>query len=262
MCILIQHIKNAETLSSYNTNITFIKQDLAYVLFQVYASLFVLSASFTHYDLHDNNVLLYQPVNGKYIMYHYHDKNGIIISFKCPYIAKIIDYGRCYYRLSHNENSRKLHEEICKVRDCDPKCGEYVGFTALQDEVKPPAFNYVEATNLNESHDLRLLNTVKDEWRLDIKNPEIYSILKKVVYGKGLKGRDKEHGTREEKKSGLPKKINNVSDAYNALFKELKKPMNIGLNNTYYSDVYGYSKLGDLHIYMDGTQHPMRYEEA
>jgi hypothetical protein len=262
MCILIQHIKNAETLSSYNTNITFIKQDLAYVLFQVYASLFVLSASFTHYDLHDDNVLLYQPVNGKYIMYHYHDKNGIIISFKCPYIAKIIDYGRCYYRLSHNENSRKLHEEICKLRECDPKCGEYVGFTALQDEVKPPAFNYVEATNLNESHDLRLLNIVKDEWRLDIKNPEIYSVLKKVVYGKGLKGRDKELGTREEKKSGLPKKINNVSDAYNALFKELKKPMNIGLNNTYYSDVYGYSKLGDLHIYMDGTQHPMRYEEA
>ena len=262
ICILIQHIKDAQTLASYNIDRTFIKRDLMYVLFQVYASLFVLSSSFTHYDLHDKNVLLYKPVHSKYILYHYHFNNGEVFSFKSQYIAKIIDYGRSHYRLNDKENSRKLHEEICKVRECDPKCGEYVGFTALQDEIKPPAFHYIEATNVNESHDLRLLNTIKDEWQLEIKNPEIHKILKKVVYGKGLKRKDREYGTREEKSSGLPKKINNVSDAYREILQYLKKPMNIGLNDNYHSNVYGYSKLGDLHIYVDGSQRPMKYEEA
>ena len=262
MCILIQHIKDANTLESFNNNNSFIQRDLIYVLFQVYTSLFALSSSFTHYDLHDKNVLLYKPVNGKYIVYYYHLNNGEVVSFKSQYIAKIIDYGRCYYRLSQNENSRKLHREICKVRECDPKCGEYVGFTALQDEVAPPAFNYIEATNLNESHDLRLLNTLKKEWNLEIKNPKIYDVIKKVVYGKGLKSENKEYGTREEKNSGLQRRIHNVTDAHKALLQYIKSTANIILNDTLYSHTHGYSKLGDLHIYVDGTQRFMHYEEA
>ena len=267
MCILIQHIKNAETLNSFKKNRDFINSNLMFVLFQVYASLFTLSAYYTHYDLHTSNVLLYKPVDHKYIVYHYHfagglDGKGDVISFKCPYIAKIIDYGRSHYNENASNNSRKLHEEICKIKECDPKCGEYVGFTALQDEVKPPAFSYIEATNVNESHDLRLLKDIHNDWSLEIINPTINGILKKVVYGRGLKGKSKEYGTRQEKKSGLPNKINNVTDAYLSILKYLQLP-NIQIFNTnLYSSAHGYSKLGDLHVYIDGSQRNMHYEEA
>jgi hypothetical protein len=262
MCMLIQHIKNAQTLSMYSLDLTFIKQDLIYILFQVYASLYALTNSFTHYDLHDNNVLLYKPVDSKYIEYHYHYKNNKVISFKSQYIAKIIDYGRCYYKLSETDNSLKLHENICRTRECDPKCGEDVGFNALQYESVPPRFSYTEAVNPNQSHDLRLLNTIKEEWFLKRNNPEIYSIVKKVVYGKGLRPNKKSFGTRQELNSGLPNKINNISDAYTTIMTTITNPMNIGLNNRFYSDVYGFTKLGDLHIYVDGSQRPMHYEEA
>jgi hypothetical protein len=267
MCILVQHVKNAKPLSSFKRSRDFINRDLMTVLFQVYASLFTLSASYTHYDLHSSNVLLYKPVDNKYIIYHYHfagglDGKGDVISFKCPYIAKIIDYGRSHFNQNASNNSRKLHEEICKIKECDPKCGEYVGFTALQDEVNPPAFSYIEATNVNESHDLRLLRDIHKSWGLEIINPAIHAIMKKVVYGKGLKGKDKPFGTREEKTSGLPKKINNVTDAYLSMLQYLQLPNIQTLNDNVYSAAHGYSKLGDLHVYIDGSRRNMYYQEG
>jgi hypothetical protein len=267
MCILVQHIKNAETLKSFMNNRDFINSDLMNVLFQVYASLSRLSGSYTHYDLHTSNVLLYKPVDKKYIIYHYHFASGLngksnIFSFKCQYIAKIIDYGRSHYNENASNNSRKLHEEICKIKECEPKCGEYVGFTSLQDEVKPPAFSYIESTNVNESHDLRLLSDLRNEWGLETINPTINGIFKKIVYGRGLTKKDKPYGTREEKKSGLPKKINNVTDAYLSILNYLQLPNIQTLNNNLYSSAYGYTKLGDLHIYIDGSENNMHYEEG
>ena len=73
--ILIQHIHDAKPLvdytgaSRYNK---FMKSDMLYVLFIIYHALSSISKTFSHYDLHDSNVLIYEPEKGKYIQYHYH----------------------------------------------------------------------------------------------------------------------------------------------------------------------------------------------
>ena len=72
--ILIQHLKNVKTMHEYTTGNVFnkfMKRDMLYVLFVIYHTLASISKDFTHYDLHDSNVLVYEPENGKCIKYHY-----------------------------------------------------------------------------------------------------------------------------------------------------------------------------------------------
>jgi hypothetical protein len=74
--------------------------EIVRVLAQVYFPLAVLhKAHFRHNDLHADNVYLYRPHKNGYLTYHYHfsDKKDDVITFSSPYLAKIIDYGRCYY---------------------------------------------------------------------------------------------------------------------------------------------------------------------
>jgi hypothetical protein len=72
LAILIQHLKDVETLFNYMDGNTYPKSELVFILYQIYFSLAQLSTQFTHYDLHRDNVLLYKPDKDKYIEYHYH----------------------------------------------------------------------------------------------------------------------------------------------------------------------------------------------
>jgi hypothetical protein len=56
----------------------------------------MLSQVFTHYDLHYENVMLYEPVKGKHIEYNYHYPDHTV-TFNSKYIVKIIDSGRSFY---------------------------------------------------------------------------------------------------------------------------------------------------------------------
>jgi hypothetical protein len=102
----------------------FLKSHLLYVLYQVYMPLAMHADTFTHYDLHTGNVLLYEPVKGKYIEYHYHLKNNENISFKCCYLAKIIDYGRCFFvdkttPKKITKTSKSIYDKLCQLESCD-----------------------------------------------------------------------------------------------------------------------------------------------
>jgi hypothetical protein len=124
LCILIQHINEAISMDSKLESKSFLKSHLLYVLYQVYMPLAMHADTFTHYDLHTGNVLLYEPVKGKYIEYHYHLKNNEIITFKCCYIAKIIDYGRSFFVDETNPNkitktSENIYNKLCKLDACD-----------------------------------------------------------------------------------------------------------------------------------------------
>ena len=95
LAILIQHFNNFKALSDLINNDDFIRIELMYVLFQLYIPLAQMKDTFTHYDLHWNNLHVYEPVPGKYIQYHYHLVPGMApVSFKSKYMLKIIDYGR------------------------------------------------------------------------------------------------------------------------------------------------------------------------
>ena len=94
LCILIQHINKPQTLSERlddKDDIAckeFINFQLIYILYQVYLPLSLLASSFTHYDLHRENVLLYTLPNNKYIEYHYHLPLHLC-TFKTPIFLKV-----------------------------------------------------------------------------------------------------------------------------------------------------------------------------
>jgi hypothetical protein len=109
----------------------------------------------------------------------------------------------------------------------------------------------------NQSHDLRLLKAI-EPFSKGSATAKLSSLLKKVTYGQGLSGSDKRYGTKLNKKSGLPNKINNVTDAFLALLELIKDPAQQEQNETAYST---FTKLGELHIHND-SRTPMRYIPA
>ena len=253
--ILIQHIQHAEGFDKMIKKESFLKNDMLYALFIVYHALASISKTFTHYDLHDGNALLYEPVPGKIIEYHYHNADGSVTSFFSPYIPKIIDYGRCFFD-NGNVSSNKIYDKICSVKECDPDCGQDVGLAWLD----PKPFLTISSSKKNESHDLRLLNTIlktiKNETKLKGKTfKETEKVLKKVVYGFSLGKEDKEYGTKENLKMPTDK-IYNVNGAYEALKQVVENPDVVTENQQNYSNMA--DKLGDLHVYHDGK--PMKYE--
>jgi len=257
--ILIQHIQKAKGLDGM-INMDFLKRDLLYVLFIVYHALASVSKTFTHYDLHDGNVLVYEPVPGKFIEYHYHNKDGTITSFFSPYIPKIIDYGRSFYD-NGKSNSRKIYDKICTVKECSPKCGIDSGLSWLD----PKPYITISSSKKNESHDLRLLNRLRGGIsKLYAGHPiptektfiETYNMLKKTVYGVGIdEPKNRSYGT-EENLSISADKIYNVTGAYEGLKEIVESPIVINENKTNYPNMA--DKLGDLHVYNDGR--PMKYE--
>ena len=273
LAILIQHIKNAETLGSFleknNVNLPFLANELTAVLYQIYFPLSKMASEFTHYDLHTNNVLLYTPVKGKYIHYHYHFSDKIVVEFYSTYIAKIIDYGRSYFKDGVNSSTKLVDDELCPNSDCDPNCGEDYGFYWL-DKNKSAQNYFINSYQNNQSHDLRLMRTADISLQEQIKpmiqqlKTNVYyqtyiepiaNLLKKTKYGVGIKNEnDKFYGTKPNLTPGIPNYINNVKDA--------EKGLRTILTNSDYkkllqSNIQNKEKLGDLHVYHD--RH-MRFE--
>ena len=135
--ILIQHVKNAESLLSKLQDPIFIKNELINVLFQVYSALYYLRGKFTHFDLHANNILLQKPFPEGVIEFQYGD-----IIFHSPYLVKIIDYGRaeCKY-------TPMILDELCKTDECKPGCGITKGFKKIK-------------KNMDEHTDVKLLQKI------------------------------------------------------------------------------------------------------
>ena len=120
--IMIQHVKNAESLLSKLKDREFLKNDLMNVLFQVYAALYYLRGRFTHFDLHANNILLQKPFKTGVIEFHFGDT-----VFHSAYVVKIIDYGR-----SECKYTPKILNELCIIPECSPGCGKTRGFKPYQ----------------------------------------------------------------------------------------------------------------------------------
>ena len=255
LCLLIQHISGAETLADKCEGVQFVDNDSVYVLFQIYHALHFLNNTFTHNDLHVENVLVYEPVKGSYIHYFYHYKDGSVVTFRSPYIPKIIDYGRCYFDYKRpiscdpTNNSKSYYEFMCGTKECDPynikPCGKGTGFRNMD----PAKLN--SASRPNQSQDLRLLymllNGEKDfgpRYSKMKTSSSIYNILKQVVY-------QNDYSTQEILHSGLDDptpKINNVTDAFLVLRTAVNTPHTAIRNENMYSSS---KKLGEMHVYDD-----------
>ena len=234
--ILIQHIKNAQGLAYMHRyeNLSMIMRCSIYA--QIYFVLGRLTNDFVHNDLHGNNVMLYSPAPGKYIYFHYHFEDGTEVSFKSYFVAKMIDYGRCYIK-----SSKGIHDELCKVRECMPKCGYNYGFGAMQDTLNIDNY-YISSIIRNPSADLWLLH-----------------ILDKNIYGISIQYDEAKLkiGTKPIETSGTKdKKINNVEDA-SKLFQSMMRLTQIidFFNGPMFPEN---NKFADLHVYMNMTT-PMKF---
>ena len=121
----------------------------------------------------------------------------------------------------------------------------------------------ISSSKKNESHDLRLLHFIYDDIVSNNMKSATYTqlnkIVKKVKYGIGLKGNDKQFGTKEYTKMD-PKgyTIRNVTDAFFSLKKAIEIPDVIRENAQRYSNPL--DCIGSLHIYDDGR--PMVFERT
>lgn len=204
--VLIQHFHGVESFEDYIQLCNSMNgQDADYTqlsaLFHVYFFLHHNRETFTHYDLHTDNVLLYQPFSDpdKKIEYTYHIGDNKTITFQSSYIVKIIDYGRSYIR-----GVKKFHKTVCKQKECDPECGNNLGY-GLIDKVPPKLNNFYNITSMypNVSHDLRLYNLTKNRSR-----NSIIGMLKAPLYVH-------EYGTPPVHKNNTnTRKVCNVTDAY------------------------------------------------
>jgi len=256
MAVLIQHLKSAKTIREKCYDRLFATKDLLYVLYQVYMTLGTLSTVFTHYDLHRDNVLVYEPVAGSHIEYHYHMGGGKETVFRSKYIAKIIDYGRCYYNdtssASNVSESKSFYDNlVCK--ECKPQCGKGRGYEWMVYKPKQvKSASHISSQRSNPSHDLRLLYSIGTN--VKGMDPKLQTLIGRVVYGRGVSKRNEMYGTEPRTDSGYPMRIHNVNDAFTWLQELVRDTMSEVQNEIDYRTS---KKLGELHIY--GGARPMRW---
>ena len=288
LCVLTQHIKNTKSLNvmiASSKDVDFPYYDLINVLYQIYMPLATLSETFTHYDFHLGNTLIYEPVIGKYIDYKYKLKDGTSVRFKCRYMVKIIDYGRCFFNDDSNKeisgSSKSIYESICKnIKECNAGgkegipisyCGEDQGFSNFDTGEYGIGYS-INSGVRNITHDLLLLYRVKKLLKLPSlshkpKNPLLETIFDRSEYGNEILLEEEELATGEEKYEfgsvekpttgvlidDIPDRINNVIDAHNALKTQILK--NKQDNDDYHESM---SSLGRLKIYESGK--PMKFK--
>lgn len=259
LCILIQHLKNADTLyeymKKYKAEENFFTVFLVNILFQVYCPLSSLSDEFTHYDLHAGNVLIYQPsaMNKRHVKMIYHYPDDSIVEFNTYGIAKIIDYGRSYFKdEKQNVDSQSFHKNLCKSKKCE-HCGHDNGYSVLQKEDYPGSFYHISSHTRNQSHDLRLANSIYNTPGKfsGTSSKHFRELLSKVTY-------EDNFGTPEKLgynyyQTGTIKNVNDMHFALKDFIlnqEHFKEKNDILFQNS--------AQMGEIHTWVDGSK-PMQY---
>ena len=236
LCALVHHIPSAKPLSQFIKNPHFFIHDALYVFYQVYFTLSMLRKVFTHYDLHCENVLLYQPLSQGYIEYHYHLPKEVV-RFNSFYLVKLQNYGKCFFK-----GSKQYIHSLRQESRCNPL--EEHGFDYM---VPGSEKHFIHGLRKNESHDLLLL---KDYERLTSMkrhtNKYIQSfvqVFEDVVYAS-------REGTPEDM-SMSTSGIHKVSDVEKRLRSLIQDPVRQRLNQLSYKK---YQKIGELHVYTNGKE--------
>jgi hypothetical protein len=146
-----------------------------------------------------------------------------------------------------------IYDKICSLPECE-QCGKYSGFDLLN----PRKFLTISSQKKNESHDLRLLNSIYQEMAFPKEGRtktlnQLNQLFERVKYGKGIAGSNKSYGTLEQSKLNLDGSvIENVTDAYFQLMFLITSSSTMLENGIYSNDDID----GTLHVYDD---RPMVY---
>jgi len=255
-CILIEHIPTSVTLNQYmsfkKNDAHFWEFDIINILFQIYSVLSQISDVFTHYDLHSSNVLLYLSVEENVcVEMRYHLPGDEIVTIYTNHVAKIIDYGRCFFHETETMNSKKYHDLVCEAKECKPDCGEDYGYDILNNNNMETDF--ITPQKRNRSHDLRLWSSIVTKWlkKREHACPEYISALLNKIFYKS------EYGTPESKNHIKNNRVATVQDAYQTLLSHMKKREFKELNAAMAATTT-HRKIGVLDIWIDGTKTPMQ----
>jgi hypothetical protein len=203
-CILIQCLPNTKSLYDKMKSDDFVRDHLHVVLYQIYYVLAKVAGYFTHYDLHLDNILIMDLPEKTNFSYG--------LSFESRHLAKIIDYGRCFFtdpsskgRFSSSSDFYKLLCDECNY------CGENTGFNWFKSGTSK---YYLNSTKHNQSHDLLALSQLRNLFgkRIHTLNPRLHSLLLKLNY-------EKDYGTPQ-----LLLKNNRINSVFDARI-ELEKLM-------------------------------------
>jgi hypothetical protein len=172
-CLLTQFIPGTALRKFYRDQ-GFVDDELLKVLFIIYQALNELNDTFTHYDLHPDNVIVYKLPDNEVFEYTY--DNGC--KFKSPYLPKIIDYGRCYI-----PKLKMVRTALCAIDECrrvrtsgertpekernhrgETTCQLDKGLSWLAGPINEPDEErkyHIDSSRPNRSHDLRLLKSLQ-----------------------------------------------------------------------------------------------------
>jgi hypothetical protein len=250
--ILLQYVNNPISLKSFiknNENNELFEGQMIAILFQIYSPLEYFRNQFTHYDLHTENVILYKLPKEKYINLKYIErrsgKPSITHEIKSYYIAKIIDYGRCFFGNLENDknlNSEKIGKIIFKTRKCTTTKGEIYNDVGLNFFELPTSDSYhISSLRRNFSHDLRLAYMVS---KTSVTMQKLFG--NRIIY-------EQEYGTKELE-SDQTQNINNLEDMIKFLEIACKNTNNHSVDENHKS-------IGTLEIYKTNTfcKEPMKF---
>lgn len=235
--ILAQTIKDAISFTEMRRegNVA----NIVLALHQVYFTLHCMRDSFTHYDLHMDNVVCYSVGKNKYIEFVYHLNGGKLMRYNYDRLSYMLDYGRSFFYESPERNSLEILNKLCKI-NCPTTCGSGDGFSYLTGNESV----HITGSKRNMSADLRLLKLAFD-----------VSSRRNILFTKTKF--DGKYGTPEIVENGFRTgNIYNVSDALIELSAYVRSAGR-ELTQKYIRD--GFTKMGTLHIYEDGIT-PMKYE--
>ena len=269
LAILVQDIPDAQTLRSYILN-HFIQESshfiitdnllnqiqenifavsLVQILFQIYCPLSQLENQFTHYDLHTDNILLYELNKGEFITMRYIYADNTIVEFDTSFIAKIIDYGRCFFDNGSKSTVNFIQDKLSHI-NCNQPINQ--GFNHI---TKGNSSYYLNPRIKNNSHDLRLLSMIKYHYKKARNNHSIIlnNFFRNVIYNNFYGTATIDPNFKRDRD-----KIYDVMDAALSLRNILSKD--------YYCNIYNENKknrkiVGTLTIYVDNDLHKSMIHE-
>jgi hypothetical protein len=235
--LLVQYVNGislADLIQKNRGDLKFVNYDIWCILFQIYYSLSALQENFTHYDLHTDNVMVYEPSKDTYITYNYYLLGGNI-TFKSRYIAKILDYGHSYFNNGYQGGSSvDVYNETLATKSCDSNSRAGRKADGGTDYGMPwgglSAYN-IDTRRRNVSADLRLIYMVGQQLisRKAMLNQYIPQIINSIVFDPMNKY--SKYCTDEMHQSVMQNGyIYNVSDAFECI------AMYLATNSLYYEN--------------------------
>jgi hypothetical protein len=175
--ILIEYVPNSLSVDELLKDPKFIEYknvEIYNILFQIYALLSSLKEVYTHYDLHDGNVMYVKVPDDKIVLIKYTINNNVY-NIHTHFIPVIIDYGRSHINClkigesfeSNLINSKIYSEIVCENPNCNsvklPACntnaiGLGIDRNNFENYSNLDYFHYIDIRHTNQSSDLRFIN--------------------------------------------------------------------------------------------------------